>query len=108
MAVNLGFTQVKIGGGKIHINGREVTEEEAKNHGIEVTRMSTKYKDVKEVPSSVLAKRLEELSDACVERMKGNKLKFKQEFTFRIPAEVDRDADIVLQEAALRILENET
>lgn len=69
--------------------------------------MSTKYKDVKEVPNSVLAKRLEELSDACVDRMKGNQLKFKHEFTFRIPAEVDRYADIVLQEAARRILEND-
>lgn len=58
--------------------------------------MSTKYKDVSEVPSSVLAARLEELAEAVA----NNRM---DEFVMRIPAEVDRDADIVLMEAAKRL-----
>ena len=58
--------------------------------------MSTKYEDPKLVPTSVLIERLKELADALT---KGN----RDELTMRIPAEVDRDADIVLMEAAKRL-----
>ena len=58
--------------------------------------MSTKYEDPKLVPTSVLIERLKELADAIA---KGN----RDELTMRIPAEVDRDADIVLAEAAKRL-----
>lgn len=58
--------------------------------------MSTKYKEPKEVPTTVLIERLKELADAIA---KGN----RDELTMRIPAEVDRDADIVLAEAANRL-----
>jgi len=58
--------------------------------------MSTKYADPKLVPTSVLIERLKELADALT---KGN----RDELTMRIPAEVDRDADIVLAEAAKRL-----
>jgi len=63
--------------------------------------MSTNYKHPREVPSKVLAERLKELSRLVSDgQIKHN------EFTMRIPAEVDRDADIVLMEAARRLLEN--
>ena len=62
----------------------------------EDTKMSTKYEDPKLVPTSVLIERLKELADAIA---KGN----RDELTMRIPAEVDRDADIVLMEAAKRL-----
>ena len=58
--------------------------------------MSRKYKEGDYIPSEVLAKRLDELSNAVAE----NKL---DEFTMRIPVERDRDADVVLAEAAKRI-----
>ena len=58
--------------------------------------MSTKYEDPKLVPTSVLIERLKELADAIA---KGN----RDELTMRIPAEVDRDDDIVLTEAAKRL-----
>ncbi len=59
-------------------------------------KMSTKYEEPKLVPTSVLIERLKELADAIA---KGN----RDELTMRIPAEVDRDADIVLAEAAKRL-----
>ena len=68
-------------------------------------KMTTKYKHSKEVPTHILAKRLDELSDAVVARMQGNNAKFQREFTCRIPAELDRDADLVLNGAAMRISE---
>lgn len=58
--------------------------------------MSTKYKDPKEVPTTVLVARLKELADAVAS---GN----FSELRMRIPAEVDRDADIVLAEVAKRL-----
>ena len=58
--------------------------------------MSTKYEDPKEVPTTVLVARLKELADAVAS---GN----FSELRMRIPAEVDRDADIVLMEAAKRL-----
>ena len=58
--------------------------------------MSTKYKDPKEVPTTVLVARLKELADAVAS---GN----FSELRMRIPAEVDSDADIVLTEVAKRL-----
>jgi hypothetical protein len=69
--------------------------------------MSTKYQHSKEVPTEVLIKRLEELSDAVVARMNRDNDKFEREFTCRIPAELDRDADLVLSEASKRLIELE-
>lgn len=58
--------------------------------------MSTKYKKWGEVPCAVLAERLRELADAvskCPEVR-------DREFTRRVPAELDRDADLVLEQSA--------
>ena len=61
--------------------------------------MSTKYKKSSDVPLDVLLKRLDELADAVT-----NGRDFKdREFTMRIPAEFDRDADLVISEAMNRI-----
>lgn len=62
--------------------------------------MSTKYKEAAAVPTSILAERLKQLSDAIIHRDMG-------ELTMRIPAELDRDADLVLTEASRRLLEFE-
>ena len=66
--------------------------------------MSIKYNKPEDVPNAVLCERLNALSDAVTR----GKEAISDEFTRRIPAEVDRDADIVLAEAARRIkmLEN--
>lgn len=61
--------------------------------------MSTKYKYLKDVPDKAIIKRLEELSNAIT---KGKKA-FDYEFTMRVPAEFDRDADIVLMLASRRL-----
>lgn len=61
--------------------------------------MSTKYKIGDEVPTYILIKRLKELSAAATK----GKHTLEREFTMRIPAEVDRDADIVLSAAARRL-----
>ncbi len=58
--------------------------------------MSTKYKEPKDVPASVLIERLNELASAVVERN-------TREFAMQIPAQVDWDADIVLAEVARRL-----
>jgi len=60
--------------------------------------MSTKYNKSKDIPTEVLIARLEELATAVTK----GKLSFANEFTMRVPAELDRDADLVLSEAALR------
>ena len=65
--------------------------------------MSTKYKHNDRVPSEILCKRLDELSNAVTK----GKDAIDREFTMRIPAEMDRDADIVLSEASKRITELE-
>src|SRR5690554_6727830 len=65
--------------------------------------MSTKYKHSHEVPTAVLAKRLDELSDVMGYPGKER----DRELTQRIPAELDRDADLVLSEAAQRMLKME-
>ena len=61
--------------------------------------MSTKYKRTKEVPTEILVARLKELADAIT---KGREA-VDREFTMRVPAECDRDADLVLVEAARRL-----
>jgi hypothetical protein len=58
--------------------------------------MTTQYKTTKEVPTEALIHRLRKLSNAVSD----NRI---DEFTMRIPAECDRDADLVLQEAADRL-----
>ena len=63
--------------------------------------MSTKYKNTRDVPLDVLVARLNELSDA----IRGGKDTRDREFTMRIPAECDRDADLVIAEAAKRLAE---
>ncbi len=61
--------------------------------------MSRKYKDSEEVPSEVLCARLRELADAVT---KGPGA-VGREFSMRVPAELDRDADIVLSLSARRM-----
>ncbi len=60
--------------------------------------MSRKYKRSSDVPNEVLAARLFELALAIP-----NKNLREGELTMRIPAEVDRDADLVIGEAARRL-----
>lgn len=59
--------------------------------------MSTKYTDPDNIPTDVLCDRLETLSEAVTSDA------MDREFTMRIPAELDRDADCVLLEAARRL-----
>lgn len=59
--------------------------------------MSNTYKHGNDVPVEVLATRLDQLSDAVT---KNN----MNEFTMRVPAELDRDADLVLMSASERLL----
>jgi len=61
--------------------------------------MSTKYKSSKDVPLNVITARLEELVDAIIRPGEFN----DNEFTMRIPAECDRDADLVISEAGRRL-----
>lgn len=65
--------------------------------------MGRNYKQSEDIPNGVLAKRLEELSDAVVARMHGKKHVFDNEFTCRIPAELDRvkrkELDMLLRSA---------
>lgn len=61
--------------------------------------MSTIYRESKDVPTNVLCDRLDELARAVTQ---GREAK-EQEFTMRVPAELDRDADLVLSEAAKRL-----
>jgi hypothetical protein len=61
--------------------------------------MSTKYHNSKDVPNDVLIARLNELSDAIC----AGKDSKDMEFTRRIQAECDRDADLVIAEAARRL-----
>ena len=56
--------------------------------------MAIKYNKPEDVPNAVLRERLNALSDAVAR----GKAAIADEFTGRIPAEVDRDADIVLAE----------
>ncbi len=61
--------------------------------------MSTKYTKPVQVPGAVLAKRLEEISEAVTKKGEDR----DRELTMRVPAELDRDADLVLSEAAQRL-----
>lgn len=61
--------------------------------------MSNRYKHGDRVPSDVLCNRLNELADAVTEGQQA----VAREFTMRIPAEFDRDADLVMAEAASRL-----
>lgn len=61
--------------------------------------MSTEYKEFKDVPIDAICKRLEELSYAVTK----GKDAINREFSMRVPAELDRDADIVLSIAAKRL-----
>ena len=65
--------------------------------------MSTQYKRPEDVPTEVLADRLDELADVICKKRD----RIDAEFTMRIPAECDRDADIVLSEAARRLREQD-
>lgn len=61
--------------------------------------MSRKYTDTASVPTETLANRLDELANAITKGREAS----DREFTMRIPAECDRDADLVLSEAAKRL-----
>lgn len=61
--------------------------------------MSTKYRNSRDVPLDIIITRLNELSDAIT----GGRESQGREFTMRIPAECDRDADLVIGEAAARL-----
>jgi hypothetical protein len=61
--------------------------------------MSTNYQSTKEVPLDAIIARLRELSGAIIRGRDAQ----AGEFTMRIPAECDRDADLVLSEAANRL-----
>ncbi len=61
--------------------------------------MSRKYNDPRDVPHETLARRLEEL----VRALKSRGEERDRELTMRIPAEVDRDFDLVMVEAARRL-----
>jgi hypothetical protein len=63
--------------------------------------MSTLYGPQDRVPTETLAQRLDELSTAVT----SGRDAVGREFTMRVPAEFDRDADLVLQEAAKRLRE---
>ena len=62
--------------------------------------MSTKYRNSRDVPLDAIITRLNELSDAVT----GGRESQGREFTMRIPAECDRDADLVIAEAAVRLV----
>lgn len=61
--------------------------------------MSTKYRSSRDVPLDTIITRLNELSDAVT----GGRESQAVQFTMRIPAECDRDADLVIGEAASRL-----
>lgn len=60
--------------------------------------MSTKYKEFSEVPTSVLASRLAQIGEQLT---KGN----FSDLSMSIPAQLDRDADLVLTNAGVRLIE---
>lgn len=62
--------------------------------------MSTDYIRGCEVPTPILCKRLRELSSVIA---RGSPSTMNREFDMRVPCEVDRDADCVIMEAAIRI-----
>jgi len=65
--------------------------------------MSKKYREYGSVPTDVLANRLLQLSAAVGK----SSFEMLSEYTRRIPAELDRDADLVLSQSARRMTELE-
>ncbi len=65
--------------------------------------MTTKYKLVDHIPTEILANRLNELADVVT---KGQSA-IDREFVMRVPAELDRDPDLVMSAAAKRLIELE-
>ena len=65
--------------------------------------MTTEYNKPADVPTSTILSRVEQLSDAVTKGKEGS-----HEFTMRVPAECDRDADLVLSELVRRYRELET
>jgi len=61
--------------------------------------MSRNYQHGDSIPVPVIVARLRELAAAVSE----GRAAVAREFTMRIPAELDRDADLVLSEAAKRL-----
>lgn len=61
--------------------------------------MSNQYKHGDHVPTDVLVKRLRELVEVITKR----RVDLKYEFSMSIPAQLDRDADLVLSEVADRL-----
>lgn len=61
--------------------------------------MSRQYGTDDFIPHEVIANRLDELAEAVTKRGEER----DRELTRRIPAQLDRDADLVLAEAAKRI-----
>ena len=66
--------------------------------------MSTKYKKPDDVPNKIISERLYELADLIRDNDKDC---LNREFTMRIPAELDRDPDLVMLTASKRILDFE-
>lgn len=66
--------------------------------------MSQKYKFGAHIPTEVLTGRLMELVNVITKEHH----RLRDEFTMRIPAERDRDADLVLSECATRLTALET
>lgn len=60
--------------------------------------MSNEYQTTKDVPLDKICERLKQLSDAVTKGWSCT-----SEFSMRVPAECDRDADLVLSEAANRL-----
>ncbi len=67
--------------------------------------MSTKYKDGDHVPTEVLCNRIEEIVKHITDP--GLRPYLLNQFDMRIPAELDRDADLVLSTVARRLQETE-
>lgn len=63
--------------------------------------MSTRYKHGDIVPSAVLWLRLDTLAETIAGS--GENPHWEREFTMSIPAELDRDADLVMAEAGKRL-----
>ncbi|WP_328187010.1 hypothetical protein [Marinobacter sp. OP 3.4] len=61
--------------------------------------MTTNYKSSRDVPLETIIGRLNELSDAVTRGRES----LCREFTMHIPAECDRDADLIIGEAAIRL-----
>lgn len=62
--------------------------------------MSRTFKESADIPTENIAARLKELAHAVTQGRDA----VSREFTMRIPAELDHDADLVLSEAARRLL----